>query len=145
MFGLTKPRGFLLDGTHVQFHRGFAFCNERRVVPMLPCAFFGTEGFPLFRLFDSSFLCFVQKVACTTFRMRVGRGWKEWFPPLSAVCGDFFSSQRRSSAGDVPLLARGHVACVTNPRKIKIGGVLQTQVRERSGLQKSLDWSQQQE
>ena len=48
--------------------------------------------------------------------MRVGHGWKEWFRPSAAVCGDV-SSHRHSSAVGVPWLAWGHVACVSNPRK----------------------------
>ena len=41
------------------------------------------------------------------------------FRPSAAVCGDV-SSHRRSSAVDKPLLARGHVACVSNPGKNSI-------------------------
>ena len=34
----------------------------------------------------------------TAFRVRVCHGWKEWFPPFSAMCTDF-SSHRRANTG----------------------------------------------
>ena len=40
------------------------------------------------------------------------------FRLVFSFCG-FFSSHRRSSTGEVSLLARSHVACVLNYRKIK--------------------------
>ena len=47
------------------------------------------EGLPFF---CDSLLCESFGRACTTFRMRVGHGWKEWFPLSSAVCVDFSKS-----------------------------------------------------
>ena len=48
--------------------------------------------------------------------MRVGHGWKEWFPLFSGV-----SSHTRASSGDVPLSAPNHVACVCSLFFSKIG------------------------
>ena len=55
----------------------------------------------------------------TTFEGETAVVRRRGFSLVSAVCGDFFSSHRRSSAGDAPWSARSHVACVSNSRKIK--------------------------
>ena len=47
-------------------------------------------------------------------------GQKEGFSLLSRMCAVIFSSHRRSSAGDVLLLAQSHVACVSSQRKIEV-------------------------
>ena len=70
----------------------------------------------VFPLFDCVPLCFVWSSEGRKEGMHhLSDSWQRLEGVSSAVCGDFFFlSQRRSSAGDVPLSARSP-ACVSNP------------------------------
>ena len=86
--------------------------------------FFLSLSWPFF-LSPSIFVVFVygQKVGRRVehhFSKRDRCGQKVGFSLMSRLCAVIFSSHRRSSAGDVPLSARSHVACVSNHRKNKL-------------------------